>query len=102
MAIFKESEVKAMLNELHSEQISFSKFVEQLNDAAHTNLAKNGSLVSMMDIVRTLELFIAQNQDRTESKLIEEAKSFASFIKAYAVKGAMENLKLYDAKPKIH
>lgn len=93
MAIFKEAEVRELLNMVHSEQISFSKFVEMLNDAAYDKLAKDGGLVTMMEVVRVVEAFISQGQDKTESELITKMKEFAAYVKAYAVKGAMENLK---------
>ena len=99
---FKEAEVKELLNMVHSGQISFSKFVEMLNDATYDKLAKDGGLVTMMEVVRVVELFIMHNHKTEESELDIKMKEFASYVKAYAVKGAMENLKRYDAIPKIH
>ena len=61
MAIFKEAEVRELLNMVHSEQISFSKFVEMLNDSAYDKLAKDGGLVTMMEVVRVVELFIVSH-----------------------------------------
>lgn len=91
MAIFKESEIKKMLGQVQSEQMTFSRMVELLNQEAYKELAYKGQLVTMMDVIRTLEAFIVHNEpikNKTEIKV----KEFINYMKSEVVDGALSHL----------
>ena len=69
MAIFKEAEIKKMLGYVEAGQMSFSRMVELLNQAAYKELAYKGQLVTMMDAVRTLEAFLNHNDKNCKSEM---------------------------------
>ena len=91
MGIFKEAQIKKMLRQVQAEQMTFSRMVELLNQEAYKKLAYKGQLVTMMDVVRTLEAFLVHNEpvkNRTELKV----KELVDFFKSEVVLGAKEHL----------
>lgn len=91
MAIFKEAEIKKMLNQVQSEQMTFSRMVELLNQKSYQELAYKGQLVTMMDVVRTLEAFLIHNEpvkNKTELKV----KELIDYMKSQVIDGAKSNL----------
>ena len=91
MAIFKEAEIKKMLHHVQAEQMSFSRMVELLNQKSYQKLAYKGQLVTMMDVVRTLESFLIHNEpvkNQTELKV----KEFINYMKSQVVDSARSHL----------
>jgi len=91
MGIFKEAQIKKMLGQVKSEQMTFSRMVELLNQEAYKELAYKGQLVTMMDVVRTLEAFLVHNEpvkNQTELKV----KDFINYMKSEVISGAKEHL----------
>jgi hypothetical protein len=91
MGVFKEAQIKKMLGQVQDEQMTFSRMVEILNQEAYRELAYKGQLVTMMDVVRTLEAFLVHNEpvkNITELKV----KSLIDFLKTEVILGAKEHL----------
>lgn len=91
MGIFKEAQIKKMLAQVQAEQMTFSRMVELLNQEAYKELAYKGQLVTMMDVVRTLEAFLVHNEpvkNKTEIKV----KELVDFFKSEVISGAKEHL----------
>ena len=91
MGIFKEAQIKKMLSQVQAEQMTFSRMVELLNQENHKELAYKGQLVTMMDVVRTLEAFLVHNEpvkNQTEIKV----KSLIDYMKSEVVNGALSHL----------
>jgi len=91
MGIFKESQIKKMLGQVQAEQMTFSRMVELLNQEAYKELAYKGQLVTMMDVVRTLEAFLIHNEpikNQTELKV----KEFIEYMKSQVLDGARSHL----------
>ncbi len=91
MAVFKESQIKKMLSQVQSEQMTFSNMVEFLNQEAYNFKAKKGDLVTMMDVVRTLECFLNHNpniKSMTEVKI----KTLIDYMKSEVIEGVTSNL----------
>jgi len=84
MAIFKESQIKNMLNHVQTEQITFSRMVELLNQQAYKELAYKGKLVIMEDIIITLEAFLVQNEP-VKNQVELKTKDFISYIKSQII-----------------
>lgn len=81
MAIFKENEIKKMLNNVQMEQMTFSRMVELLNQKIYKELAHKGQLISTIDVINTLEAFLIHNENiknQTELKI----KDFINYIKS--------------------
>lgn len=90
-AIFKEAHISKMLNHVVAGNMSLSQFTEMLNKDAYSALAKRGELVTMMDVVRTLEAFLTHNEpvkNKTEIKV----KTLIDYIKSEVVDGARSHL----------
>lgn len=91
MAIFKEAQIKKMLDQVQAEQMTFSRMVELLNQKSYQELAYKGQLVTMMDVVRTLEAFLVHNEpvkNQTELKV----KTLIDYMKSEVVNGAKSHL----------
>jgi len=91
MGIFKEAQIKKMLDQVQAEQMTFSRMVELLNKETYKELAYKGQLVTMMDVVRTLEAFLVHNEpvkNQTEIKV----KTLIDYIKSEVVDGAKSHL----------
>lgn len=91
MGIFKEAQIKKMLSQVQAEQMTFSRMVELLNQENYKELAYKGQLVTMMDVVRTLEAFLVHNEpvkNQTEIKV----KSLIDYMKSEVVNGALSHL----------
>ena len=91
MGIFKESQIKKMLGQVQAEQMTFSRMVELLNQEAYKELAYKGQLVTIMDILRTLEAFLVHNEpikNQTEIKV----KTLIDYLKSEVVNGALSHL----------
>lgn len=74
MGLFKEAQVKKMLEHVQAGNISFGRMVELMNKDVYKHQAKRGQLVTMMDVVRTLEAFLAHNdhcKNETQIKVKE-------------------------------
>lgn len=92
MAIFKESEVRKMLDCVLAEQMTFSRMVELLNQKAYKELARKGQLVTMMDLVRTLEAFLQHNDETCKSETQVKVQSLISYMKSEVIEGAKSHL----------
>jgi hypothetical protein len=92
MTIFKVSEVKKMLDCVQAEQMTFSRMVELLNHKAYKELARKGQLVTMMDVVRTLEAFLQHNDEKCKSDTQVKVQSLISYIKSEVIEGAKSHL----------
>ena len=91
MGIFKEAQIKKMLSQVQAEQMTFSRMVELLNQENYKELAYKGQLVTMMDVVITLEAFLVHNEpvkNQTEIKV----KSLIDYMKYEVVNGALSHL----------
>ncbi len=91
MGIFKEAQIKKMLSQVQAGQMTFSRMVELLNKETYKELAYKGQLVTMMDVVRTLEAFLVHNEpvkNQTEIKI----KTLIDYIKSEVVDGAKSHL----------
>ncbi len=91
MGIFKEAQIKKMLSQVQAEQMTFSRMVELLNQETYKELAYKGQLVTMMDVVKTLEAFLVHNEpvkNQTEIKV----KSLIDYMKSEVVNGALSHL----------
>lgn len=91
MGIFKEAQIKKMLDQVHAGQMTFSRMVELLNKETYKKLAYKGQLVTMMDVIRTLEAYLVHNEpvkNQTEIKI----KSLIDYIKSEVVEGARSHL----------
>ena len=91
MGIFKEAQIKKMLDQVQAEQMTFSRMVELLNKETYKELAYKGQLVTMMDVVRTLEAFLVHNEpvkNQTEIKI----KALIDYMKSEVVDGAKSHL----------
>ncbi len=91
MGIFKEAQIKKMLSQVQAEQMTFSRMVELLNQENYKELAYKGQLVTMMDVVKTLEAFLVHNEpvkNQTEIKV----KSLIDYMKSEVVNGALSHL----------
>lgn len=91
MGIFKEAQIKKMLSQVQAGQMTFSRMVELLNKETYKELAYKGQLVTMMDVVRTLEAFLVHNEpvkNQTEIKV----KTLIDYIKSEVVDGARSHL----------
>lgn len=91
MGIFKQAYISKMLNHVEEGNMSLSQFTETLNKDAYCALAKRGELVTMMDVVRTLEAFLVHNEpvkNQTEIKV----KSLIDYMKSEVINGAMSHL----------
>lgn len=91
MGIFKEAQIKKMLSQVQAGQMTFSRMVELLNKETYKELAYKGQLVTMMDVVRTLEAFLVHNEpvkNKTEIKV----KSLIDYMKSEVVDGAKSHL----------
>ena len=82
MAIFKESQIKKMLGFVQAEQMTFSRMVELLNQEAYQELARKGRLVTMMDVVRTLEAFLNHSDTTCKSEMKVKIQTLISYIKS--------------------
>lgn len=92
MAVFKESEIKNLVGNLNGGAISLSRFTEILNKDAYVSLKNKGEWVSMVQVVDTLEAFLAQNdtcKNETEIKI----KSLIDYMKSQIIEACMQNLK---------
>lgn len=86
MGIFKEAQVKKMFSQVQAEQMTFSRMVELLNQEAYQELARKGQLITMMDVVRTLEAFLIHNEplkNKTELKV----KDLINYMKSQVSNG---------------
>ena len=92
MRIFKEAQIKKMLNHVAAGNMSLSQFTEMLNKDAYSALAKRGELVTMMDIVRTLEAFLVHNDETCKSELKVKIQTLISFIQSQVINGAKSHL----------
>ncbi|MFS0489919.1 hypothetical protein [Leadbetterella byssophila] len=91
MGIFKQAHISKMLNHVEEGNMSLSQFTEMLNKDAYFALAKRGELVTMMDVVRTLEAFLVHNEpvkNQTEIKV----KSLIDYMKSEVINGTMSHL----------
>lgn len=91
MAIFKEAQIKKMLDQVQAEQMTFSRMVKLLNQEAYKELAYKGQLVTMMDVLRILETFLVHNEpvkNQTEIKV----KTLIDYLKSEVVSGALSHL----------
>lgn len=88
MAIFKEAFIKKMLNHLSAGNLSVSQFTDMLNNDAYSALAKRGELVTMMDVVRTLEAFLVHNDESCNHELKVKIHTLISFIKSQVIDDA--------------
>lgn len=91
MGIFKEAQIKKMFSQVQAEQMTFSRMVELLNKETYKELAYKGQLVTMMDVVRTLEAFLVHNEpvkNQTEIKI----KALIDYMKSEVVDGAKSHL----------
>lgn len=91
MGIFKEAQIKKMLSQVQAGQMTFSRMVELLNKETYKELAYKGQLVTIMDVVRTLEAFLVHNEpvkNKTEIKV----KSLIDYMKSEVVDGAKSHL----------
>ena len=92
MPIFKEYEIKKMLNYVQEEQMTFSRMVEILNQTAYKELAHKGNLVTMSDIVKTLECFLIHNEPIKNNMEIK-IKEFINYMKNEIAQACLNNLK---------
>lgn len=92
MAIFKEAEIKKMLGYVEAGQVSFSRMVELLNQAAYKELAYKGQLVTMMDAVRTLEAFLNHNDKNCKSEMKVKIQTLISCLKSEVIQGVKSHL----------
>ena len=92
MAIFKEAEIKKMLGFVQAEQMTFSRMVELLNQEAYKELAYKGQLVTMMDVVRTLEAFLNHNDENCKSEMKVKIQTLISYMKSEVIDGAKSHL----------
>lgn len=91
MGIFKEAQIKKMFSQVQAEQMTFSRMVELLNKETYKELAYKGQLVTMMDVIRTLEAFLVHNEpvkNQTEIKV----KTLIDYIKSEVVDSARSHL----------
>lgn len=91
MGIFKEAQIKKMLDQVQAGQMTFSRMVELLNQETYRELAYKGQLVTMMDVVRTLEAFLIHNEpvkNQTELKV----KEFIDYMKSQVIDSARSHL----------
>jgi hypothetical protein len=84
MSIFKESQIKKMLGQVQSEQITLSRMVEFLNQEAYNYKAKKGDLVSMMDIITMLECFLSHNPT-AKSMTQVKVKTLIDYMKSEVI-----------------
>lgn len=96
MGIFKESQIKKLLGQVQAEQMTFSRMVEIMNQEAYKELAYKGQLVTMMDVVRTLEAFLVHNdpvRNNTEIKV----KELIDYMKSKVIEGSYTHCKRLNA-----
>lgn len=91
-AIFKQAHISKMLNHVADGNISLSQFTEMLNKDAYSVLAKRGELVTMMDVIRTLEAFLVHNNETCKSELKVKIQTLISFIQSEVVDGLRSHL----------
>lgn len=92
MGIFKEAQIKKMLDQVQAEQMTFSRMVELLNKETYKELAYKGQLVTMMDVVGTLEAFLVHNDETCKSELKVKIQTLISFIQSQVIEGAKSHL----------
>lgn len=83
MGLFKEAQVKKMLEHVQAGNISFGRMVELMNKDVYKHQEKRGQLVTMMDVVRTLEEFLAHN-DHCKNETQIKVKALIDYMKTEA------------------
>lgn len=91
MAIFKESEIKKMLDHVAQGNMSLSQFTQSLNVEAYKYQAHKGDLVTMMDVVRNLEAFLVHNEN-TKNTTKVKIQTLIDYMKSEVVDGALSHL----------
>lgn len=91
MGIFKETQIKKMLDQVHAGQMTFSRMVEFLNQENYKELAYKGHLVTMTDVVRTLEAFLVHNEP-VKNKMEIKVKTLIDYMKSEVVNGERSHL----------
>ena len=92
MGIFKEAQIKTMLGHVQSEQMTFSRMVELLNQEVYKDLALKGKLVTMTDVIKTLEAFLVHNYP-VQNKMQLKFTEFINYIKDEVNEYCLTNLK---------
>ena len=86
MTIYSEAYIKDLLNKVTKDEISFSKYVEELNQTAYQSFIKKDSPTSLMDIVKVCESFLAQPEQgvpKIRPKILEFKDFLMSDILGY-------------------
>lgn len=91
MAIFKESEIKKMLDHVVQSNMSLSQFTQSLNVEAYKYQAHKGDLVTMMDVVRNLEAFLVHNEN-TKNITKVKIQTLIDYMKSEVVNGSLSHL----------
>lgn len=91
MALFKEAQIKKMINHVAQGNMSLSQFTQSLNVEAYKYQAHKGDLVTMMDVVRTLEAFLVHNEP-VKSQTEVKVKTLIDYMKSEVVNGALSHL----------
>ena len=91
MAIFKELEIKKMLDHVAQGNMSLSQFTQSLNVEAYKYQAHKGDLVTMMDVVRNLEAFLVHNEN-TKNTTKVKIQTLIDYMKSEVVDGALSHL----------
>ncbi|MDE1191854.1 MAG: hypothetical protein PW786_06930 [Arachidicoccus sp.] len=91
MAIFKEAQIKKMLDHVATGNMSLSQFTQSLNIEAYKYQAHKGDLVTMMDVVRNLEAFLVHNENTKNITKIK-IKTLIDYMKSEVVEGALSHL----------
>ena len=91
MSIFKEAQIRKMLGHLNGGAITLSRFTEILNKEAYISLKNRGEWVSMIQVVQTLEAYLAQNDTcKTETEI--KIKTLIDYMKTQIIESCIGNL----------
>ena len=91
MGIFKEAQIKKMLGQVQKEQMTFSRMVQLLNQEAYKDLALKGKLVTMTDVIKTLEAFLVHNEP-VQNKMELKFTEFINYMKNEVNESCLNNL----------
>ncbi len=87
MGVFKEAQIKKMIDQVQAGQMTFSRMVELLNQETYKELAYKGQLVTMTDVVRTLETFLVHNEP-VKNQMEIKVKTLIDYMKSEVIEGA--------------
>jgi hypothetical protein len=92
MGVFKLQEIRKMIGYVQSEQMSISRMVELLNQAADKDKINKNGWMSMADVVRGLECYMNQNEN-LENHIAVKMQDLKQLMLDKIVKSSIENLK---------